>query len=262
MTVNSSAATTAPTDPEITSVEGLIGVLSQLTADGIERWYRGHRRRDWQLSPSAFRSPAHSDNEAAMLARFRHEAAATGLQYGFDDWGWIAFAQHHELPTRLLDWSQSPLVGLYFATEAPPAEFADEDPKDGALFILNPNRLNRDAGDTDGNLRLLSIGDDEFAKYLPQQDGGSPKNPRAVVAPLLFDRIRFQAGTFTVEQKPRAADPEPLRASPAVRAFSIPGAAKSHIRTQLESLGFNESSIYRDLDRISQRIKNTYGSGS
>ena len=194
-----------------------------------------------------------------MLARFRHEAAATGLQYGFDDWGWIAFAQHHELPTRLLDWSQSPLVGLFFATEEPDVEHRVEDSMDGTLFILNPVKLNRDAGDADGNLRLLSNSDEDLKKYLPGGDGGIQKTPRAVVAPLLFDRIRFQAGTFTVEQKPRASNPEPLRDSPAVQTFTIPGDSKRQIRTQLEALGFDESTIYRDLDRISQRLKKTYG---
>lgn len=194
-----------------------------------------------------------------MLARFRHEAAATGLQYRFDEWGWVAFAQHHELPTRLLDWSQSPLVGLFFATEMPPVSKKEEDGKDGAFFVLNPTRLNRDAGDADGNLRLLSDYDEDLGKYLPGKDGGPQKTPRAVVAPLVFDRIRFQSGTFTVEQKPRPSDPEPLRKSPAVQLFRIPGEAKHQIRVQLEALGFHESTIYRDLDRISRRIKKTHG---
>jgi hypothetical protein len=250
------------TQREIRSVEDLIDVLSQVTADGLERWYRGHRRGDWLLSPSAFREESHRENEETMLARFRHEAAATGLQYGFDEWGWIAFAQHHELPTRLLDWSQSPLVGLYFATEATEALSAEEDGKNGAFFVLNPAKLNRDAGDADGNLRLLSTSDEDLNKYLPGKDAGPQKTPRAVVAPLLFDRIRFQAGTFTVEQKPRPSQPQPLRDSPAVRVFVVPGEAKPAIRKQLEALGVNASTIYRDLDRISKRIKKTYGASS
>ncbi|WP_261167292.1 FRG domain-containing protein [Microbacterium sp. Marseille-Q6965] len=262
MTDEQSTPTSTSKPPEIRSVEDLVAILSTVTADGVERWYRGHRRQDWQLSPSTFRNDDHRENEETMLARFRHEAAATGLQYGFDDWGWIAFAQHHELPTRLLDWSQSPLVGLFFAVEEPDAAHKSEDSRDGTLFILNPTKLNRDAGDADGNLRLLSSSDEDLDKYLPGKDGGIQKTPRAVVAPLLFDRIRFQAGTFTVEQKPRRADPEPLRGSAAVRAFNIPGAAKPHIRTQLDALGFDESTIYRDLDRISQRIKKNYGGSS
>lgn len=238
----------------------LLAILSQMTADGVERWYRGHRRRDWKLSPSIYRTSEHADNEEAMLARFQHEAATTGIPYGFDEWGWVAFAQHHELPTRLLDWSQSPLVGLYFAAEAPDAFVTrNQGDIDGSFFVLNPARLNRDAGDADGNLRLLSRSDEDLLKYLPGKDAGPQKRPRAVIAPLLFDRIRFQAGTFTVEQRPRPVDPQPLRQSAAVEEFTVPGEAKAVIRRELGALGFNEATIYRDLDRISRHIKNSHG---
>jgi len=37
-----------------------------------------------------------------------------------NDWDWLSFGQHYKLPTRLLDWSQSSLVALYFAVEGSP----------------------------------------------------------------------------------------------------------------------------------------------
>lgn len=236
-------------------------VLAPIAADGREIWFRGHRDCTWRLEASTFRSEPHRANERAMLARFRQEAAAAGLQYAFDDWGWIAFAQHHELPTRLLDWSLSPLVALYFACE--PDRTADEADieADGEFFVLHPAGLNQEAGDDDGgHPRLLSDKESRLKDYLPGKDAENRSKPRAVVAPLIFDRIRFQTGTFTVEQMPTAtADPEPLRRANALQAFPVPGNLKASLREQLDVLGFNEVSIYRDLDRIARRIKNRHG---
>lgn len=248
--------------PLIGSVEDLMEVLSAINGDGRESWYRGHRDFTWGLEASALRPENSHLDERAMLARFRQEAAATGRQYPFDTWGWITFAQHHGLPTRLLDWSQSPLVALYFASELDPAAATTGIEPDGEFFVLNPNDLNSEAGDSDGgHPRLLSDTDEKLRKYLPGKDADDPSKPRSVVAPMSFDRIRFQSGTFTVAQIPPVTAPQqPLRQARALQSFLVPGDAKAKLRDQLDALGFNEASIYRDLDRIAKRIKIGRGS--
>jgi FRG domain len=232
-------------------------VLAPITADGRETWYRGHRDQSWRLEASAFRTEGHRDAERAMLARFRQEAASAGLPYAFDEWGWITFAQHHALPTRLLDWSQSPLVALYFACEKSASQEVEPD---GEFFVLHPSQLNEEAGDADGgHPRLLADAESKLGDYLPGKDSENPSRPRAIIAPLVFDRIRFQTGTFTVEQAPKATtDPEPLRKAAALQSFVVVGDKKPELRDQLETLGFNEVSIYRDLDRIAKRIRATH----
>jgi hypothetical protein len=242
----------------IESIADLVALLDAVTADGREVWYRGHRDSSWSLGPSAFRKPAHRENERVMLARFRQEAAATGLQHGFDDWGWVTFAQHHALPTRLLDWSQSPLVALFFACEREHDTPAD---MDGEIFMIHPNDLNDEAGDAGGgHPRLLTDGDPVLDGYYPGRDAENQLRPRAVVAPLVFDRIRFQTGMFTVSQPPKAGGEEqPLRRSRTLQSFIVPAASKEAIRHQLAALGFNDASIYRDLDRIAARIKSIHG---
>lgn len=240
--------------PTINCVNELLAILQPQTADRSETWHRGHRDEYWSLTASVFRNQKDREQETAMLARFRQEAAATGNQYAFDEWGWIVFAQHHRLPTRLLDWSQSPLVALYFACElVDNSNTSDE--INGSFFMLEPRQLNELAGDKGGQLRLLSDGESRLEEYFPGKDGGS-SFPRAVVAPMAFERIRMQSGTFTISQPPLSDDDNDasLDRSPAVTKMIIPGASKRNIREELEALGFNESSIYRDLDRIANRI--------
>lgn len=243
----------------IDSVNSLVSVLSALTAGGGERWYRGHRDETWLLEASTFRPGAQQHDERGMLARFRQEAAAAGLQFAFDEWGWITFAQHHGLPTRLLDWSQSPLVALYFAAEETPTNEPNGVEPDGAFFALDPHQLNVEAGDNDGgHPRLLAELETRMKDYLPGEDSKNKVRPRSVVAPMTFDRIRFQSGTFTVEQKSDVpGSKEPLRSSASVTEFLVPAESKRNIREELEALGFNEMTIYRDLDRIAARIKGT-----
>ena len=53
--------------------------------------------------------------EKLLLARFQQRSIPFHSRSLADSWEWLFFMQHYGVPTRLLDWSESPLMALFFA---------------------------------------------------------------------------------------------------------------------------------------------------
>jgi len=87
----------------------------------LHPWFRGHRCSRWPLLPSAFRykreAGVGSDffSEAELLDMFKRRAPRYLDHQPGTHWEWVSLMQHHGLPTRLLDWTESALVALHFA---------------------------------------------------------------------------------------------------------------------------------------------------
>jgi hypothetical protein len=69
-------------------------------------------------------------NEKKLFQEFKRLSIPYIRNSPKNDWEWISIAQHHGLPTRLLDWSTNPLAALYFAIEK-------TKPKDGDSVVWN-----------------------------------------------------------------------------------------------------------------------------
>lgn len=101
--------------------------------------FRGVSETDYDLTTSLRRLCGRSHElEYHLLRNFRKYAQVDAAEQGASDWHWLTLAQHHGLPTRLLDWTYSPFVAAHFATAN-----TERFDRDGAIWRVDYVRTNR-----------------------------------------------------------------------------------------------------------------------
>lgn len=245
---------------EANSVEDYLRFITSNITPGVDHWFRGHASDGWDLSASVFRTPARTANETVLLKRFIQEARRHLPEVPAHEWDWLFLAQHHQVPTRLLDWSENPLVALYFAA-LDHLDFAG-DPKTaraGRVWILKPTILNKKQGFTFKGRDIPLFGlDKELDEYNPYTGTPHTRPPLAGLAARQFSRISAQWGTFTVCNTGSSIDLLADR-DEFLLQVDVPVASKSSIREQLARLGMEDRTIYLDLFRLGQRLGEVYG---
>lgn len=253
-------------DPKATidNVGQFVQALRDLGAGGMTRplWFRGHRNAAYRLQASALRGDRFRENEVAMLKRFMQDALPHLAEPPASDWDWLLLAQHHGVPTRLLDWSENALVALFFACETDDTRLEGVPEPDGDVWVLMPEGLNRQAGTWSSkhveDLPFVGV-DSNLDPYNPMA-GTAPQVPLrhvAVIASRNFPRIISQWGTFTITGEETAIEHLPDAAKFLTR-IRVEGAAKQQILEELRSLGVEERTVYPDLHRLGSRVRELF----
>jgi hypothetical protein len=124
-------------DRQINTIGELVEHLREdLNAYAGPVWFRGQGVSAWYLEPKLLRGAA-GLSETHFINRFKQKASFLLDKAPLGEFDWLFLMQHYGMLTRLLDWSESPLVGLYFAVEE-----EDHHGEDGALWCLMPTILN------------------------------------------------------------------------------------------------------------------------
>ena len=243
------------TNVNINSVSDLLGALRDKSQPRELLWFRGHSRQDWKLVPSLARNTGQLTKETELIKRFIQLAVPHLTEdTPHNDWEWIFLMQHHRVPTRLLDWTESPLAALWFAVSS---SDVDDKASDGAFWCLSPLSLNREARFR-GRLEteLPGFGKDEVLDgWLPdRQDRGLAQNPVAATGPRTSRRMAAQLGNFTISDRGSSAIEE-IGDQKHVWRFIIPAMSKSKIAEELKLLRFTELTLFPDLDRVTMVTK-------
>ena len=245
---------------DVTSLEGLGRALEHVatTFQGVFAIWRGHANIDWNLQAEVFRKSTYK--EVSFIRSFMAQAKSRKPNCpAFDDHlGWLILARHYGLPTRLLDWTMSPLVALYFA-----AQDASDNPKaDGCLWAIFGFRMNEQmirqgrflAPDEPIVKALSDIAFEPDPQKVQQMTAKHSGIAILVGTRELDPRVLVQQGTFTIHAD--GTDLANVACAKSWRvAFRVPGVDKEKIREMLRSLGIVKSSLFPDLGALAEELK-------
>lgn len=240
-------------DANIEDVSALVSALTK-HIDGVQGpiWYRGQADKDWKLTPKLLRSLG-TRPESYYMNRFKQDAALIANPMPQNSFEWLFLMQHYGAPTRLLDWTESPLVALYFAA----SELAETE---GALWVLLPHALNmRSMYSPDYEFEVPSFEDEHLKPYKPESIAQESKTrliPMAAIAPRNSTRMQAQRGVFTVNHRDDKPLEESLNGTPVdyVWRYLISPNAKSTIIRELQMLGVNRFQLFPDLDSVTKSL--------
>jgi hypothetical protein len=189
--------------------------------------YRGLRKESYPLIPKVGRNPNLSSKELwnteIEALRLFKERAVPFLDYTpTNDWEWLAIAQHHGLPTRLMDWTRNPLVAAYFAVE-------NENDGDSVVYAYEKS----------GYVMTDAIPDpfdlDVVGRFIPNH---------------ISPRIAAQAGLFTVHPNPQ----QPF-SSDQITKLVIKQVFRKDLKYTLYKFGVHRAALFPGLDGLAKHIE-------
>ncbi len=231
-------------------------------------WFRGQACESWDLRPQLYRRDDKTmtevlDNEE----EFRLEFERRGLQLVSDERfpkteiEWYFLMQHYGAPTRLLDWTDGALMGLFFAVAH---RFNKRDPdrkKDAAVWVLDPDWLNEQTTNKKDDIEGVALPEWPIIKeYLPEkfaEEKLGKKYPLAIDPTHVARRLAVQRSRFTIHgsvfkglEKIAARNK-----SPRLRKIVVARKAVKSIRKDLETCGISHSTLFPDLSGLGLELK-------
>ena len=243
--------------------EFIAAVESAKTAiNGRELWFRGISKVTHKLVPSLFRHPTKItiDDISSLESEIYQEFTFRSPSYDAvkrDDWDRLFLMQHYRSPTRLLDWTSSPLVALFFAVS-----HATDNNTDAAVWVMDPAAWK--AGilyDISQAPVVFSTTDDILEPFHPKNKTKGRSQPLAMEGIINNARINAQKGKFVIfghqlkSQEDHAQECAVWNAEIPLHKIVCKSPNIPKIASDLNNYGITHTSIYPDLEGLAVEIK-------
>ena len=229
--------------------------------------YRGVPSDDYALVTSLRRNckDRFVQLEPFILRNFSKYASIDDPTLNRSVWRQMILGRHHGLPTRLLDWSHSPLIGLHFATTESDLDMLAQ--RDGVVWRIDVRALNQNL--PDAYRRTLEEHDiyifpvdrlTELAGTLKKYDEDMGDRAFAVIEPPSIDQRIINQYSFFSVMPSGVNDIEKLLADSPARTvkYVIDRKLRWDVRDLLDQMNMSERIIYPGLDGLSSWISRHY----
>jgi hypothetical protein len=229
--------------------------------------YRGAADATWPFLTSLDRlggsDPPHTKAglEEHILRNFIRYSRAHFTELPVNEWEFLVAAQHHGLPTRLLDWTYSPLVAAHFATTERPQR------TDRVIWRLDWKMMHQAFGFPELALLIQDLDDlvSKDGRFTPWQLFNGEQSVRDFVClidpPSLDVRIVAQSAAFTLCSDKTQSFDAFLRQhdlESALTKIVIPASEVQRLRDQLDLVSISERRLFPGLDGVAAEMRRYY----
>lgn len=215
----------------------------------LKWWFRGQKNKEWNLEPGIYRGYTNEDERCMNHDFYRKtKTIRPNCPANTEYAAWLTLMQHYGLPTRLLDWSRSPLIACFFATQ----DWEDYQ-TDASIWALCPSRLNEQFS---FGSHLYPMDKDTVRDLLVPAFHNTPVSNKVIACwAVEYDiRVYVQQSAFTVHDCTTPLNK--LSGNDTwLKQYIIPAYLKAEFNNTLKALGFDISDVYPDLEHIAMELK-------
>lgn len=248
--------------------------------------FRGESNCEWVLCPGIYRKRKgvdvenlniYKNSENQILQHFIAEAISYKPQIGAKDYlTWMSYAQHFDAPTRILDFTENPMIALFFCCK--------DKENDGAVYILDENKYREIVVKNDEVYMKNHINNgttirdilNDIIEHIKDNTHKCVECPITYIPYYVDNRMSVQGSRFmmwgSIEKSLDKFDKKDLNIGGLkldnlnqedlqkrfLHKIIIESRDKDKIIEELDKIGVNEKSIFPGMDGIGRYVKRRY----